>query len=133
MPGRSSERVTLADVARLARVSKGTVSKTLNGRSDVAEDTRRRVLEVAAELGYRPTTTPWEPPAMPTLAVVFDLLESPYISSVLQGVLLATTARGANLLLRLAPERDVRSDDETARTWVAEQRAAGFLGHHLLA
>lgn len=128
MPGRSSERVTLADVARLAQVSKGTVSKTLNGRSDVAEDTRRRVLEVAAELGYRPTTTPWEPPAMPTLAVVFDLLESPYISSVLQGVLLATTARGANLLLRLAPERDVRSDDETARTWVAEQRAAGVVG-----
>jgi DNA-binding LacI/PurR family transcriptional regulator len=35
-------------------VSIGTVSRALNNRPDVNEDTRRRVLEAAAELGYVP-------------------------------------------------------------------------------
>ncbi len=129
MAGRSTpHRVTLADVARHAQVSKGTASKALNGRSDVAEDTRRRVQEAVTELGYHPTTAPWDAQAARTLAVVFDVIESPYISNVLQGILQATTARQANLLVRLAPDRDVRSSGETARTWVAEQTAAGVAG-----
>jgi DNA-binding LacI/PurR family transcriptional regulator len=42
-------------IKRLAQhlnISIGTVSRALNGRPDVSEDTRRRVLEAAAELGY---------------------------------------------------------------------------------
>ena len=48
--------VTLRDVARVAGVHPGTVSRALNGetRGLVNEETARRVLEVAAELGYRP-------------------------------------------------------------------------------
>ncbi|QGQ21152.1 substrate-binding domain-containing protein [Cellulomonas sp. JZ18] len=124
---RPSGRVTLADVAAHAGVSTGTVSKALNHRSDVAEGTRRRVLDAVAALGYRPATE-----APPTrgraLAAVFDGLESPYISSVLQGVLAAATAAGCDLLLRLAPDRAVRSTTTVARAWVAEQRAAGVVG-----
>ena len=44
-------------IKRLAQhlnVSIGTVSRALNNRPDVNEDTRRRVLEAAAELGYVP-------------------------------------------------------------------------------
>ncbi|HVX72572.1 MAG TPA: helix-turn-helix domain-containing protein, partial [Devosia sp.] len=40
-------------IKRLAQhlnISIGTVSRALNGRPDVSEDTRRRVLEAAAEL-----------------------------------------------------------------------------------
>jgi DNA-binding LacI/PurR family transcriptional regulator len=42
-------------IKRLAQhldISIGTVSRALNGRPDVSEETRRRVLEAAAELGY---------------------------------------------------------------------------------
>lgn len=39
-------------LARHLDVSIGTVSKALNGRSDINADTRRRVLEAAAEFGY---------------------------------------------------------------------------------
>ena len=48
--------VTIRDVARVAGVHPGTVSRALNGetRGLVNEETARRVLEVAAELGYRP-------------------------------------------------------------------------------
>lgn len=44
--------VTSHDVARRAGVSQPTVSRALRGDVRVAEDTRRRVLEAAAELGY---------------------------------------------------------------------------------
>jgi DNA-binding LacI/PurR family transcriptional regulator len=51
---RSAGRVTSADVARRAGVSRATVSYVVNGLTSikVAAETRERVLAVAAELGY---------------------------------------------------------------------------------
>ncbi len=47
----------MTGIRRLAQhldISIGTVSRALNGRPDVNEETRKRVLEAAAELGYVP-------------------------------------------------------------------------------
>ncbi len=128
MAGRSPGRVTLVDVAVAAGVTKGTVSKVLNERSDVAADTRARVLAAVDRLGYRPPRTQWEPPRARTLAVVFEALDSPYITNVLQGILSATTAADTNLLVRLPPDRSVRATRAAARAWVAEQQRAGVVG-----
>jgi LacI family transcriptional regulator len=50
--------VTLKDVARLARVHPATASRALNPETRllVSEETARRVLAAAADLGYRPNT-----------------------------------------------------------------------------
>lgn len=48
-------KVTIRDVAARAGVSYQTVSRVLNERPDVAEDTRLRVQQVIGELGYRPS------------------------------------------------------------------------------
>ncbi|HEY3556115.1 MAG TPA: LacI family DNA-binding transcriptional regulator [Kribbella sp.] len=55
-PAGGPKRVTMTDVARRAGVSQPTVSFVLNDRRDVAvaEETRRRVLEAAAELDFVP-------------------------------------------------------------------------------
>ncbi len=52
-------RVTLADVAARAGVSRGAVSFVLNGRTDqrISAATSERVLAAARELGYRPNLT----------------------------------------------------------------------------
>jgi DNA-binding LacI/PurR family transcriptional regulator len=47
----------MSDVAREAGVSTMTVSNVVNGRSGVGDETRRRVLESVARLGYRPNPT----------------------------------------------------------------------------
>lgn len=47
---------TLADIAARAGVSIAAVSLALRGKSGVAADTRKRVMEHAAELGYRGRT-----------------------------------------------------------------------------
>ncbi|MFF8828595.1 LacI family DNA-binding transcriptional regulator [Streptomyces sp. NPDC015131] len=49
----TARTVTLIDVARAAGVSKSTASDALQGSGRVAEATRRRVRDVAEELGYR--------------------------------------------------------------------------------
>lgn len=48
---------SMADVARLAGVSKSTVSAVINNKDIVRETTRRRVLQAIAELNYRPQPT----------------------------------------------------------------------------
>ena len=47
-------RLTISDVAKKAGVSTGTVSRVLNDRYGVKDSTKRRVLSVIDELGYRP-------------------------------------------------------------------------------
>lgn len=46
--------VTLADVARLAKVSTMTVSKVLRGTGAISDETKTRVFEAADQLGYVP-------------------------------------------------------------------------------
>ena len=50
-----TRNVTSADVAREAGVSRATVSYALNGTADLLPDTRRKVFEAAARLGYAPS------------------------------------------------------------------------------
>lgn len=48
-------RATINDVARLARVSKKTVSRVINHSPDVRDETRERVNAVIARVKFRPT------------------------------------------------------------------------------
>ena len=47
-------RVTISDVARLAGVSTATVSHTINNTRYVSEETKEKVYQAIAELGYTP-------------------------------------------------------------------------------
>ncbi len=46
--------MSIRDLARHLNVSIGTVSRALNGKADVSDETRQRVLAAAHELGYSP-------------------------------------------------------------------------------
>lgn len=51
------KKPTIEDIARLAGVSRGTVSRVINHRPDVDRDTRARVLSVIEAHGYVPSLT----------------------------------------------------------------------------
>jgi LacI family transcriptional regulator len=51
----NGERVTIRELARRSGVSVGTVSRALNGYSDVNPETRERILQLARSLEYTPT------------------------------------------------------------------------------
>lgn len=49
-----SQKVTLNDVAKKAGVGKGTVDRVIHNRGRFSEETRKRVMDVIEELGYKP-------------------------------------------------------------------------------
>jgi len=46
--------VSIKDIARLAGVTVGTVSRALNGYSDISEKTKAQILKIVADTGYTP-------------------------------------------------------------------------------
>mgnify|MGYP002508822509 CR=1 FL=1 len=46
--------VSLKDIAKVCGVSTATVSKALNNQKDIGEDTKVKVKDAAAKLGYFP-------------------------------------------------------------------------------
>ena len=83
-PAKSGRTTTLADVAVQAGVSVPTVSKVVNGRSDVAPETRHRVESVIRERGYRRPLRLTRP--APLLEVIFNELESEWAMEIVRGV-----------------------------------------------
>ena len=55
--------ITIADVAARAGVSKTTVSRVLNGKGEIHENTVLKVRKAISELGYGRAPGPWGSPA----------------------------------------------------------------------
>lgn len=49
--------ITIQDIADLAKVSKGTVSRVINGGPGVGVETRKRILKLIEELDYQPNAS----------------------------------------------------------------------------
>ena len=83
----SGRRARIEDVAAAANVSVATVSRALRNLPNVAESTRRRVVEIADELEYRadPAATRLATGRSRTVTVVLPHLASWYFSTVIAG------------------------------------------------
>lgn len=94
-------RITIADVARRARVSKTTVSRVLNDRVDVDAATSRRIREVIAEMGYVPSARAvgLASGRTQTIGMLVPVLTWPWISEMLQGIVDTLETHGYGLLL----------------------------------
>ncbi|MEV5438788.1 substrate-binding domain-containing protein [Streptomyces sp. NPDC052682] len=117
---------TLAVVAREAGVSVPTASKVVNGREDVAPETRRRVTEALDRLGYvrRPRFDTAKAPRLVDLVV--QSLESPWSGAVLHGVTEAAYDVGLEVVVCAAPARDRGGRPE--RGWLDRLGARGSHG-----
>lgn len=75
--------MTYAEIARRARVSTATVSRVLAGAGAVSDERRRRVLEAAAELGYRQNRAArtLRRQRSETIGLIVSDLEYPLVSS----------------------------------------------------
>ncbi|WP_088315100.1 LacI family DNA-binding transcriptional regulator [Kineosporia sp. R_H_3] len=120
-------RPTLATVAASAGVSVATVSKVLNGRSDVAADTRARVQDVLQQHQYvAPAPRRAEGHGTPTVELVFDYGLHAYTGEVVQGVLDAAVELGVTITVSSGPRRDrVQPTPESPSAWARRIAAAG--------
>ena len=117
-----TQRVTIAHIANAAGVSVPTVSKVVNGRSDVAPETRERVERMLREHGYKRPTAPSH---ASLLDVVFNELESPWAMEIIKGV--EEVAREHRLGVVLSAQE---GPGAIGRHWVdavASRRSAGLI------
>ena len=101
----AAKRVTLADVARRAGVSKTAASFVLNGRREemrISNEIELRVLEAARETGYRPNivSRSLRTGTTHTIGFVSDIVATtPFAGNFIKGALEAARDRGYLLLI----------------------------------
>ncbi|MGM0826305.1 MAG: LacI family DNA-binding transcriptional regulator [Pseudomonadota bacterium] len=97
--------VTSRDVAKLAGVSQSAVSRSFSPDAKVAEKTRKKVMEAARELGYRPNSIARSliTRSSRTIAVVTYSLENPFYSFMLEKASRYFQQQGYHLQLFFAP------------------------------
>ncbi|MBX3596771.1 MAG: LacI family DNA-binding transcriptional regulator [Rhizobiaceae bacterium] len=88
MKSTRKRRPTIRDVAREAGVSIGTVSAVINDRGQVADDTKRHVLRLIAELGFEPNNAArsLKHGHISSIGFVVPDLENPFFAAVADGV-----------------------------------------------
>ncbi|MBN1875343.1 MAG: LacI family DNA-binding transcriptional regulator [Anaerolineae bacterium] len=112
-----AKRPTQSDVAKLAGVSRATVSYVLNDRMDgripITEPTRQKVLEAAKTLGYEPNALArnLKSGASYTIGLLMPAVHNPHYWDILEGAEEEITEQGYHLALvtaNLNPERERR-------------------------
>jgi len=118
-------RITIADVAARAGVSKTTVSRVLNAKADLDERTAARVRKVIDELGYVPSSGAVGLARGRTriVGVLVPSLTWPWMGDVLQGVVDAVEAKSYGLLLFTC-----NRGDESMRQFATQVSAKSFDG-----
>ncbi|MFE7843780.1 LacI family DNA-binding transcriptional regulator [Microbacterium sp. NPDC057407] len=101
-------RVTLADIAAEAGVSLATMSKVLNGRTDVAPATRARLEEHLKRHGYRRRNSTQR---NEVVELVFHELEPSWSMEVIEGVEDVAHAAGLSVVLTVSGDRHAPSAD----------------------
>jgi DNA-binding LacI/PurR family transcriptional regulator len=119
----ASPRTTIAHIAKEAGVSVPTVSKVINGRSDVSLETRRRVEAIIRERGYKRSERSTRQAQL--LEVVFPELESEWALEIVMGV--EQVARENHLAVVISEMNGRRSPGRGWIEGVLNRRATGVI------
>ena len=94
-------RVTGRDVAAVAGVTTATVSKVLNGSTEVSDATRQRVMDAIQRLGYRPNSVArgLRGQRTQTIGLITDDLEGVFTTTMMRGVEEVASAQQVGVFL----------------------------------
>jgi LacI family transcriptional regulator len=113
----TGSRVTITAIAREAGVSVPTVSRVVNGRSDVSPQTRERVEELLRLRGYR-RRQPRPRDDASLIDLVFHDLDSPWAVEIIRGV--EDVAHAARVGMVVSA---IHGRSESAQQWMQNVRA----------
>jgi LacI family transcriptional regulator len=124
-----SRSVTMADVARHAGVSRTTVSFVLSNRpsANIPADTRTRILDAVAELGYRPNAGARALAAQRTrlVGLITDVVTTPFGAGIIRGAQHQARIQGQSLLIA-SINGDPALDEQAVETML-EHRVEGLV------
>ncbi|GHJ43877.1 LacI family transcriptional regulator [Catellatospora sp. TT07R-123] len=117
-----NRKVTIAAIAREAGVSVPTVSRVINGRSDVSPTTRQRVEELLNRHGYQRRTTSVRSTSG-LIDLVFNDLDSPWAVEIIRGVEDVAHAAGVGTVVSAIHRRA-----SSAKQWLDNMRSRSTEG-----
>ena len=125
-PGR--KRSTINDIARMANVSKKTVSRVINDSPFVKEETRLKINEIIRELGFAP-----DPQARGLafrrsflIGMIYDNPTAQYVVNMQQGILDAMRGTSFELVIRPC-DRATPSFLQDMRHFIERQKLFGVI------
>ena len=94
--------MTIKDIAKLSGVGVSTVSRVLNDRPDVSEESRRRVLEVIAEHNYLPNNSARSlvRTKSDTVGLVVRGVQNPFYTDIIHAIEQKLDASGYTMVMR---------------------------------
>ena len=115
-------RVTVEDVARAAGVSLMTVSRAINGREGLGEETRARILALAQEMGYHPSqiARSLATRQTATLGLVVPDVSNPFFAHIARGAEEAAYESGYSVFLLNSAEDAARERSALNSLWQKE-------------
>ena len=119
--------ITLKMVAERAEVSVNTASRAINNKLDINEETKKRILKVAQELGYvrNDTAVALRTKRTGTLGVVIADNRNPFYAEVLNGMEVAAKEKNYHIILANT-QRDYKKEEE-AINLLLTKRVDGLL------
>lgn len=125
--GSRKRDVTVADVAREAKVSKAQAARALGGYGAVSEEVSEKVLAAAEALGYRPNelARSMNTGKSNTIGVVVGDIENPYFGLAMRGMSDAAKRAGYDVILINTGE-DHQAEVEAVRV-LQDKRVDGLI------
>lgn len=126
------KRPTISDIARQAGVSKVAVSYALNGQPGVSEATRKRIVAIAQEIGFNPSSAARALSGAAAQVVGLVLCRpartlglEPFFMELISGVEAVLSAKSYGLTLQVVS--DAQAEVALYRRWWGERRVDGVL------
>jgi len=125
--GDNMKYITLKMVAEKAEVSVNTASRAINNKPDINEETKKRVLKVAQELGYvrNATAVALRTRETRTIGVVIADNRNPFYAEVLNGMEEAAREKNYHIILANT-QKDYKKEEEAINLLLAK-RVDGLL------
>ncbi|MCF7875461.1 LacI family transcriptional regulator [Candidatus Bipolaricaulota bacterium] len=116
------DRVTMEDIAEKAGVSINTVSRALNDKPDINDQTKKEVLQIAEQLNYQPNrfAKGLRSSKTSTLGVIVADIMNPFFSALLKGVEKAAREKGYSIIVQDTDEK-FENEQSAIQTILAEQ------------
>jgi len=121
------QMATQKELAKLARVSAGTVSNVISGSTQVGEETRKKVLAAIRTLNYHPNliARSLKTNRTNTLGIIVPDLTVPFFPKVIRGAEAAASERG--YLLIVLDSENQHSREKKMLALLRSQRVDGIL------
>lgn len=116
----TNQRPKLSHIAKLAHTTPSTVSKVINGRSGVSDETRQRIEALLKEMEY--SKPPVKHALSTTIMLVLDSMANPWVLDIMQGATDAAIKRSMTVTIcakkhiRRRIQQHIPAGDSTSQT-----------------